>query len=262
MLLDRETGDIAQISTAGLPVDLSADGRYVTFASDESDLVPDDTNEAIDVFVLDRETGQIEWISTPSGAEESDQPSGVVPLSEGFSGAIDMSPDGRYVLFTSGASNLVDAVFTPCTLEPWKELPSCRHVYLHDRATGTTELVSLSDDDTPGDGVSSGGSISADGRWVAFVSHAGNLTEEGPINSEGYRLGGNGPGIFVRDRQEERTYLVSVGRDGSVANDANLGARITADGRYVVFRSLADNLVPGVKGGLFVADLHVLVGKE
>ena len=262
MLLDRETGEIEQISTTGLAVDLSVDGRYVAFASDEGDLVPNDTNEAIDVFVPDRETGQIERISTPLEGEESDQPSGVVPLSEGYSGAIDLSPDGRYVLFTSGASNLVDAALAPCKLHPWEELPACQHVYLHDRETGVTELVSLSDNDEPGDGISSGGSVSADRRWVAFISHAGNLTPEGPIKSGGYRLSGNGPGVFVRDRQEGRTYLVSVALDGQLPNDASLTARITADGRYVVFLSFADNLVPGVEGGLFVADLHVLVGEE
>jgi Tol biopolymer transport system component len=262
MLLDRETGEIAQISTTGLAVDLSADGRYVAFASDESDLVPDDTDGALDVFVLDRETGAVERISAPLGDEESDQPSGVVPGTEGVSAAIDISPDGRYVVFVSGAPNLVDAALAPCKLHPWEELPACQHVYLRDRETGVTELVSLSDDDEPGDAISSGGSVSADGRWVAFISYAGNLTPEGPIKSGGYRLSGNGPGVFVRDRQEGRTYLVSVAPDGQLPNDASLTARITADGRYVGFLSFADNLVPGVEGGLFVADLHVLVGEE
>jgi Tol biopolymer transport system component len=262
MLLDRETGEITQISTTGLAVDLSADARYVAFASDESDLVANDANQAIDVFVLDRETGEIERISAPLGEEESDQPSGVIPGTEGVSAAIDISPDGRYVVFVSGAPNLVDAALASCKLHPWEELPACRHVYLHDRETGVTELISLSDDGEPGDGVSSEGSVSADGRWVAFRSHAGNLTLEGPIKSRDYILSGNGPGVFVRDRQAGRTHLVSVGWDGQLPNGASLGARITADGRYVVFLSFADNLVPGIEGGLFIADLHVLVGEE
>jgi len=262
MLLDRETGEITQISTTGLAVDLSADACYVAFASDEGDLVPNDTNEALDVFVLDRETGQIERISTPLGGEESNQSSGVIPLTEGFGEAIDISPDGRYVVFVSVASNLVEAAFTPCELYPGKELPSCRHVYLHDRETGVTELISLSDGGEPGDGVSSGGSVSPDGRWVAFISHAGNLTAEGPIKSREYILSGNGPGVFVRDCQVGRTYLVSVGWDSQLPNGASFGGQITSDGRYVIFTSHADNLVPGIKGGLFIADLHVLVDEE
>lgn len=259
MLLDRETGEIAQISTTGLAVDLSADGRYVAFASNEDDLVPGDSNEAIDVFVLDRETGVVERISTPLGDEETDQPSGVVPGTEGVSAAIDISPDGRYVVFVSGAPNLVDAALASCKLDPWEELPACRHVYLHDRETAVTELISLSNDDTPGDGASLGGSVSADGRWVTFTSFAGNLTAEGPIR---YSLIGNGPGVFVRDRQARRTYLVSVGWDGQLPNEASFGGPITSDGRYVTFKSFADNLVPGIAGGLFIADLHVLVEEE
>jgi len=262
MLLDREVGEITQISSTGLAVDLSADARYVAFASDEGDLVPNDTNEALDVFVLDQETGQIERISTPLGGEESDQPSGVIPLSEGYSGAIDISPDGRYVVFVSGASNLVEAAFAPCELYPGKELPACRHVYLHDRETGVTELISLSASGEPGNGVSSGGKVSSDGRWVAFTSHAGNLTPEGPIKSREYILSGNGPGVFVRDRQAGQTYLVSLGWDGQLPNGASLSALITPDGRYVMFQSHADNLVPGIKGGLFIVDLHVLVDEE
>ncbi len=259
MLLDRETGEIAQISTTGLAVDLSADARYVAFASDESDLVPNDTNEALDVFVLDRETGQIERISTPRGEEQSDQPSGVVVGTEGYGEAIDISPDGRYVVFVSSASGLVEAAIAPCELYPGRELPACRHVYLHDRETGSTELISLSDGGEPGDGVSSGASVSSDGRWVAFVSQAGNLTAGGPVKPSGY---GNSPAVFARDRWQGRTYLVSVGPGGQLPNEASLSALIAPDGRYVVFQSYADNLVPGVGGGLYIADLHVLAGEE
>ena len=114
----------------------------------------------------------------------------------------------------------------------------------------------------PGDGVSSGCSVSPDGRWVAFVSHAGNLTPEGAITTREYILSGNGPGVFVHERQAGRTYLVSAGWDGQLANGASFGGLVTSDGRYVIFESQADNLVPGIKGGLFIADLHVLVDEE
>jgi len=261
VLLDRETGEITQISKTGLAVDLSADGRFVAFVSDESDLVAGDTNEALDVFVLDRETGEVERISTPLGGLESDQPSGVVPRIEGISAAIDISHDGRYVVFASSAPDLVDAAFTPCELYPGRELPACRHVYLHDRETGVTELISLSDDGTPGDGVSSRGSVSPDGRWVAFTSAASNLSPAGPIRCQTFGQR-SCFGVFVRDRQMGRTYLVSIGWEGQLPNDASWSGPIAPDGYHVLFRSTADNLVPGIGGGIFVADLRSLVDEE
>lgn len=262
MLLDREMGEIAQISPTGLAVDLSADGRTIAFVSADSDLVAGDTNEALDVFVLDRETAQVERISAPRGGQGSDQHSGVASFVEGTSAELDISPDGRYVVFASGASDLVEAALSPCMLYPGKELPACRHVYLYDRETGVTELISLSDDGVPGDGVSSRGRISPSGRWVAFTSAAGNLTPEGPSCRDYGPGGGNCPQVFVRDRQRGQTHLVSVGWDGQLANSASLSEFITADGDHVLFRSYASNLLPGTEGGFFVADLPALIGKE
>ena len=261
MLLDRETGVVSQISTTGLAVDISADGRYVAFVSDESNLVPGDT-QAYDVFVFDRGTDTIERISTPLAGGASDQDSGVASFSEGVRAELDISPDGRYVVFVSGASNLVEAAFVPCAQPPGRELPACRHVYLHDRETGMTELVSLAVDGSPGDGVSSGGSVSPDGRWVVFTSAAGNLTPAGPSTCQAYAMGGNCPELYVRDRQTGQSYLVSVGWDGQLPNGASFSRAMTSDGRYVVFESFADNLVPDAGGGLFIADLVVLTGKE
>jgi len=261
MLLDRETGVISQISTTGLAVDISADGRYVAFVSDESDLTHSDS-QARDVFVFDRETDSIERISIPLDGGASDQDSGVASFTEGVSAELDISPDGRYVVFVSGASNLVEAAFVPCALHPIGELPACRHVYLHDRETGVTELISLSVDGAPGDGVSSKGSVSPDGRWVVFTSAAGNLTSAGPSPCQWYSIGGDCPEVYARDRQTGRVYLVSMGWDGQLPNGASFSRAMTPDGRYVVIESYADNLVPDAGGGLFIADLLVLAGKE
>jgi Tol biopolymer transport system component len=261
MLLDRETGVISQISTTGLAVDISADGRYAAFVSDESNLTHSDS-QARDVFVFDRETDIIERISTPLDGGASEQDSGVASFTEGVSAGLDISPDGRYVVFVSGASNLVEATFVPCALPPGRELPACRHVYLHDRETGVTELISLSVDGTPGDGVSSGGSVSPDGRWVAFTSAAGNLTPAGPSTCQAYSMGGNCPEVYVRDRQTGQTYLLSMGWDGQLPNGASFSRAMTSDGRYVVLESYADNLVPDAGEGLFIADLLVLAGQE
>jgi hypothetical protein len=75
-------------------------------------------------------------------------------------------------------------------------------------------------------------------------------------------MGGNCPEVYVRDRQTGQTYLLSVGWDGQLPNGASFSRAMTSDGRYVVLKSFADNLVPDAGGGLFIADLLVLAGKE
>ena len=124
-----------------------------------------------------------------------------------------------------------------------------------------TELISLSGDGVPGDGVSSGGRISPDGRWVAFNSAAGNLTPEGP-GCGGVGPGGGCPQVFLRDRQRGQTTLVSVGADGQLANSASWNRSFTADGQHVLFGSLASNLLPGMDGGNYVVDLSALIETE
>jgi Tol biopolymer transport system component len=261
LLLDRSSGMISQISATGVAVDLSADGRFVAFVSSEGGLVPDDANQVFDVFVLDRESGEIERISRPLEGGGDDQPSGASFAGEGISADVDISPDGRYVVFASEAPNLVAAEFAPCTLFTGQELPACRHVYLHDRETGVTELISASEDGTPGDGPSSGGGSSADGRWVVFTTLAGNLTAHGRMGREGFGEINCGQ-VLLRDRQTGRTHLVSLAYDGRLPDSGSYGGRIAPDGGIVAFTSNADNLVPGVSGGLFVADLSLLIAEE
>ncbi|MDT7943806.1 MAG: hypothetical protein RQ985_04565, partial [Dehalococcoidia bacterium] len=133
---------------------ISADGRYVAFESIASNLVPGDTNGVSDVFVHDRLTGQTTRVSVASdgtqGHSASDHPS--------------ISADGRYVAFESFASNLVPG-----------DTNGKRDVFVHDRLTGQTARVSVASDGTQGNGDSIYPSISADGRYVAFVSGASNL---------------------------------------------------------------------------------------
>jgi Tol biopolymer transport system component len=261
LLLDRSSGGVSQISATGVAVDLSADGRFVTFVSPEDRLVPDDANGVFDVFVLDRESGEIERISRPLEGGVDDRPSGASFAGEGISANVDISPDGRCVVFASEATSLVAAEFAPCTLIPGQELPACRHVYLYDRETGATELISISEDGTPGDNPSSGGGVSADGRWVVFTTLAGNLTPYGPMTCEGFGEVNCGQ-VLLRDRATGRTHLVSVAYDGGLPNSGSYGGRIAPDGGIVVFTSDADNLVPGVRGGLFAADLSLLIAEE
>ena len=194
---------------------LSSDGRYVAFSSAASNLVPGDTNGTKDVFVHDRQTGTTERVSVASGGAEgnsdSDRPS--------------ISADGRYVAFFSVASNLVPG-----------DTNSAWDIFVHDRQTGATERVSMATGGAEGNGWSQNSSLSADGRYVAFVSAASNLV---PEDTNGK------PDAFVHDRQTGATERVSVATGGAEGNSDSDRPSISADGRYVAFFSVASNLVPG-----------------
>ena len=221
---DRWTGITERISVAssGLEADggssalsISADGRYVAFVSSATNLVPGDTNHTADVFVRDRQNMTTECIDVdPSGAEVSE-------------GAYEpwISADGRYVVFESTAPNLVAGD----TNGTWD-------VFLRDRTTGTTERVSVDSSGAQANGSSGPATVSADGRYVAFLSAAGNLVARdtnGKVDA------------FVRDRLAHTTERISVGAGGAEADDSSWCALISDDGRWVAFLSDATNLVPG-----------------
>ena len=140
-----------------------------------------------------------------------------------------VSADGRFVAFNSEATNLVAGD----TNGSW-------HIFVHDRQTGQTTRVSVASDGTEGNGNSYRPSISADGRFVAFYSRAGNLVE-GDTNGA--------VDVFVHDRQTVTTERVSVASDGVQGNYGSGPAFISADGRFVAFTSGASNLVPGDTNG-------------
>jgi Tol biopolymer transport system component len=203
----------------GKRISISADGRFVAFSSFNSDLVPGDTNQFSDVFVRDRQTHTTRRVSVSSsgaqGDEDSLQPS--------------MSADGRFVAFASGASNLVpgDTDFDETD------------VFVRDRTTHTTTRVSVSSTGAQGDDFSVDPSISADGRFVAFLSSADNLV---PADTNGAN------DIFVRDRTTHTTTRVSVSSTGGQGNDSSRDPSISADGRFVAFSST------NFGGGVFVRD--------
>ena len=256
---------------------ISADGRYVAFASAASNLVPEDTTRQGDVFVHDRQTGTTERVSVATGGAEGD----------GLSDSPAISADGRYVAFVSLATNLVPG-----------EANGQWGVFVHNRQTGTTERVSVATDGTQGNLGSGSPSISADGRFVAFISQATNLvlgdingqddvfvhdrqtgiTERVGVFAKGSpSISADGryvayqstdrsfvPGdtngtddVFVRDRQTGTTERVSVATDGTQGNLGSGAPSISADGRFVAFESFATNLVPGDTNGqcdVFVHD--------
>lgn len=191
---------------------VSETGRYIAFTSDANNLSLEDNNAVLNVFVHDRETGRTALISRTSAGVGAD----------GESRNPSISANGRYVAFQSAADNLSDRDDDPG-----------RDVFVHDRATGRTELVSRSTAGAGGDAESLLPSISADGRFVAFQSDADNLSgadDNGVTN------------IFVRDREKRKTILVSRTSRGAAADGSSGAPSISANGRYVAFQSQADNL--------------------
>jgi Tol biopolymer transport system component len=202
----------------------SADGRVVVFDSLASNLVAGDTNAFDDIFVRDRASGTTQRVSVSSRGAQGDN----------ISSSPAISGDGRLVAFVSNASNLVR-----------RDTNGVRDIFVHDRARGTTERVSVSSSGAEGNGASGGSgatndvatiapAISADGRFVAFESLASNLV---PGDTNGTR------DVFVRDRKARTTERVSVASDGTQANGFSSPGSINGDGRFVVFSSFASNLV-------------------
>lgn len=196
--------------------DISADGRFVAFHS-EAPLAVGDSNRASDVYIRDRVSRTTTPVSVVSGTGRVGNADSDLP---------DLSADGRFVAFQSVATNLV----------PNDSNGSLVDVFVHDRQTRSTTLVSVSSTGRQANAGSLYPSISDDGRYVAFISSARNLTP----------TSGSPDSVFVRDRLRGTTTLVSVssaGRPGSGAYYRS--AAISPDGRYVTFGTSAANLVPG-----------------
>ena len=218
----------AQGNAASYAPAISADGRIVAFVSDARTLVEGDTNRVADIFVRDQATGVTTRVSVASDGTQAN----------GDSDKPALSADGRYVVFQSRASNLVAG-----------DTNDLSDVFVHDRVTGQTTRVSVASDGSQGNNSSLNPSISADGRYVAFASDAGNLVAG---DTNGVR------DVFVRDRVANTTTRVSVATGGAQGNDNSVTPAISANGRSVVFVSWATNLVTGDTNGyrdIFVHDL-------
>lgn len=266
-LWDRDTRTTTLVSVApdgtqangdspfnNLGLTMSVDGRYVAYASRASNLVPDDTNNTIDVFVWDSATQSTLRITGPTG--------GTSPS---------ISADGRYVAYESADGGT-------------------RLIFLWDRDTGLTTRVSTGHDSADPDGNCENPSISEDGRWVAYESTATNLSDgdtneerdvflwdrlagttvqassaiepsnyyyEASVSADGryvtYQSDSSGhvPGdtnnvldVFLWDRDTGRTTLISAASDGAPADSESSSPMISADGRFVTYESFASNLVP------------------
>ncbi|MEU8303111.1 hypothetical protein AB0C84_06065 [Actinomadura sp. NPDC048955] len=244
---------------------ISADGRYVAFTSQASNLVAGDANGTYDVFLKDRWTGAVTNLHVDSDEDQGN--------SAAYSPSV--SADGRYVAFSSSSVNLVPGVDN-----------GYHNVYLRDVAAGTTEAVSLSTAGEPLWESSSEPSISADGRYVAFTSKASNAVPDDTndtydvfvrdrtamtttrasltVPGEQFTLGSGSPSIsadgryvafgggsddgtshvYRRDLQSGTTRQVSVGTGGTPGNGDSAWPSMSANGRFVTYESRATNLTP------------------
>jgi Tol biopolymer transport system component len=160
---------------------ISAHGRFVAFISFASNLVAGDTNQSPDVFVQDRRTQVTRRVSVGPGGQQAN----------GFSSQPAISAGGRYVAFTSDASNLVAG-----------DTNQSPDVFVRDRRTQVTRRVSVGPGSQQANSQSFDPAISAHGLLVAFASAASNLVA-GDAN--------NTVDVFVRDRVAQVTQRVSVG---------------------------------------------------
>ncbi|MCX7634721.1 MAG: hypothetical protein N2Z74_03130, partial [Syntrophales bacterium] len=273
----KETaGPSGSFPTSQYPA-MTPDGRFVLFSSKGTNLVPNDTNLKIDLFLRDRKKGTTVRVNvTSTGAEINDY--------DTYQGNI--SPDGRYVVFSSKSTQLAtdangkyqvylrDTVGGTTTMisrgndgspgngnSSVNDVPifsadgnyivysssstnlaggvstSYSQIYLYDRRNGSTTLVTKTADGTPGNGSSTYPVISGDGRYIAFKSSATNLTN--PALSSAYDL------IFLHDRQSGVTTLVSKSAAGVKSDKGCSYPGISRDGKYVVFHTNATNLVDG-----------------
>lgn len=272
-------------SFQGNTVDIAAGGRYVAFMSDATNLVASDTNVRRDIFVHDLLSGATTIESLDSAGNQGN----------GDCSWPVISGDGRYVAFSSAATNLVSG-----------DTNGKVDVFYRDRLAGTTQRVSVATSGMQGNGDCTHVQITQDGRAVGFTSYASNLVfndtngqpdvfvrsignghttrvSSGPggqQGSGGSYLGdfsGNGRFVafsststfvtddtngayddYMKDRRTGNIIRVSVGTGGFQANSDSYGVSLSGDGRYVVFSGYASNLVPGDTNGnqdVFLRDL-------
>ena len=213
------TNDFISARDAALPSDtpagiaptaafsVSADGRFVAFASAPGNLIPDCTNLNRAVMVRDLANGSVALATVDTNG---------LPLANGMSADPSMSADGRLVAFASGASNLVPG-----------DTNGLKDVFIRDLHSGTTTCVSVSTNGlSPGNYASSSPTMSSDGRYVLFRSRAKNLAPQPPS--------AYAENLFLRDLQSATTYVLSPA--------GVCGASMTPDGRFVVLGGASANV--------------------
>jgi len=208
---------------------ISGDGRYVAFQSLETFGDETDTNNGVDVFVHDRDLNTTTRVSVSSTGQQANDAWVQFP---------DISDDGRYVVFETSDSNLVEDDTNICQgagqMGQIFTFP-CNDVFIHDRQSGETKRVSVTASGGEVTGVSTTTSISANGRFVVFQSGATAFI----ANDSNDAID-----IYLKDMLTGKVERVSVSSDDEQANDGSWNPEISANGRFVTFESRATNLDP------------------
>lgn len=221
---DRLTGTTERVSVgpgglqgdgASISPSISADGRYVAFASAATNLVENDTNWFEDIFVRDRLTGTTSRVSVGIGGAPAN----------GFSLWTSISDNGNLVAFASNATNLI-----------LNDTNATSDIFVRNMTTGTTVRANVASDGSEANSYASYPSLSADGRFVAFTSPATNL-----VAGDGNEAGD----VFLRDLQAGTTSLISLSSGDAQADRESFYPGVSDGGHYVVFQSSATNLVAG-----------------
>lgn len=191
---------------------VSPNRGFVAFVSHATNLIAGDTNNLLDIFVRDRQGSTTSRVSVATGGGQSN----------GASDTPSLSGDGRFVAYTSVATNLVAG-----------DTNGLQDCFVHDRVLNTTVRISVDSNENEANAISSYPWVSANGRYVAFFSVATNLVPNDTNNVSD---------VFMRDLLLGTTTRVSVSQAGVQSNGRSEYPVPSADGRYVAFHSGADNL--------------------
>lgn len=211
---------------------ISADGSTVVFDSAADDLVSNDTNGLNDIFAWSRLTGAITLVSLSSGAQQGN----------GQSLECNVSANGRYVVFSSAATNFGGGVANGNLFD----------IFVRDRVTNQTTCANVTNGGADANGFGQGGTITDDGRFVAFWSDATNLV---PNDTNGVY------DCFLRDRQNATTTRISVSAAGIQGFSQSAEPFVAGGGRYVAFTGASTNVVlPDTNGtgDIYVRDLEAI----
>jgi hypothetical protein len=216
---------------------LSDDARFVAFSSAASNLVANDNNGSYDVFVRDRQASTTTRVSVTSAGEER----------TGTSNGAEISGNGRFVVFTSNAPLTADDT------EGCGRPTNCGDVFLHDRETATTTKISVGVGGVQGNGESWMGSISADGRYIVFMSAASNLVPDDT---------NRGLDAFLFDRVAATMTRISLTAGGAQLTHRASSARISSDGEVIVYAATVpaqDHPTPAACLGLATCDETIVL---
>ncbi len=224
--------------------DISADGRYVVYASDATDIDAACTDGQYDIFLYDRQDNATTWISKNKDGGDS----------TAYCARPRISPDGLWVTFAYTGTDLVDIPDTNNNYD----------IFLYSVADGTIQLVSLN---ATGDAAATTGlnpstyisDVSNGGRYVAYISTA---TDALPVTDRLLRGVGPTYQVYVRDMQAGVNHLASKnsGGDPVISENGSFYCFITPDGRFVAFDAVASNLVADDTNDRFDAFVHDFLG--